>query len=118
VIEDSAKVDEVIDLPGLMSNLEGNRQLLREVIALFLDCCPKHIAQIELALSNGDNQILWRESHTLKGAIGSLHAPRAYRIVSSLEQSARSGDIAGVRQALADLEPSVEQLIARLREIG
>ena len=48
--------DEVIDRVSMMARVGGDDELLNEVVALFLDDCPRHLSDIHEAIDSGDGQ--------------------------------------------------------------
>ena len=53
---------------GLLARLDGDRELLLELIDLFLKTCPPLVESIRQALSAGDGVVVARAAHTLGAA--------------------------------------------------
>ena len=92
-----------------LARLGGDRKLLREMITIFLVESSGLMKTIRESAGSGDLAALGRAAHTLKGALGTLGAPRAFEAARGLEDAARQNQ-PGVGPALADLEHEVIDL--------
>src|SRR6185369_16890874 len=59
----------VVDWAAINARVEGDLDLLREVMALFLADAPGLLANMERAIIAGDVNALGRASHTFRGAV-------------------------------------------------
>ena len=91
----------VIDVERTLASLGGDRRLLDELVAIFRTDSRRLMAAIRRAASAGDREALRRGAHALKGSLGTLGAPRAFRAAAGLEQAARR-DAGPDARALAD----------------
>ena len=94
----------VFDPDRAQARLGGDRRLLREMIAIFRAESPRQMAAIRRAAMTSDLEALRHAAHSLKGALGTLDAPRAYQAAQRLETAARQGAASDVQPALRDLE--------------
>ena len=109
---------EVVDEAALLARVEGDTQLLREIVSLFMAECPKMIDQARKALMDRDAKALERASHALKGTIGNFAAEHAYEAAQKLEMLARAGEWVGADVMFRDLEAQVERLKSVLTTLG
>ncbi|HYZ82748.1 MAG TPA: Hpt domain-containing protein [Bryobacteraceae bacterium] len=100
----------VFDPEGFSELLGHSRDLLDEIIGLFLDECGTQIREMEDCLGSGNFDSLAKIAHTLKGSLGTLHAHRARARVQALE-------IAATRRIQAACETNLERLEADLDEL-
>ena len=98
------------DRSAALEGLGGDEELLAEVIELFLEEYPKQRATIREAVKSGDRETAHRTTHTLMGALGSLHADPAVEAARALEAAAETDDGERLREALRTLEREVERL--------
>jgi CheY-like chemotaxis protein/HPt (histidine-containing phosphotransfer) domain-containing protein len=91
----------VFDVAHARGRLGGDRRLLRELITIFRADAPALMNRIRKAATAGNAEALRRAAHALKGALGTLDAPRAYRAAIRVEDNARSGNPSDAR-ALVD----------------
>jgi CheY-like chemotaxis protein len=74
-----------LDVPALVASFRGNRQLLREVIDVFLADTPSTLEAARRALAAGDTAALAASAHTLKGSIGLFGPGPAYDAAQRLD---------------------------------
>jgi two-component system, sensor histidine kinase and response regulator len=106
-------VHDVINLQQALETLDGNRQLLGELVAIFREECPKLRAEIETALVAQDLPTLRRATHTLKGSLAHLSAESARATAEKMELSARQQNL----QAAGELWPGLQAQLDRLSPI-
>ena len=81
----------IFDKSSFICRLENDELLEREIIALFLTQCPHLLEEIREAASQRDAARLERAAHTLKGSLGDMAAPCAFRCARALEDMGRKG---------------------------
>ncbi|MCI0457432.1 MAG: response regulator, partial [Gemmataceae bacterium] len=94
----------VLDRADVLTRVNHNKQILRQIIGLFREDCPQLLAAVRAALERGQAGELARAAHTLKGAVGNLGATVAFQAALELETLGYGGDLSGARAALARLE--------------
>jgi HPt (histidine-containing phosphotransfer) domain-containing protein len=109
---------EAFDRAQLMERVLGDVELLRELIALFLDSYPGQLAQIGAAIEAGDAGALERAAHSLKGSVSHFAAREPFEAALRLEQMGLRGDLAGAEEAYQLLEASIQQLQAGLEALA
>jgi two-component system sensor histidine kinase/response regulator len=100
----------VFNLADALERVEGDRELLAEMIGLFLEECPDLVAEMRSALTAQDAAALHHAAHTLKGSVGNFSARRAFAAALTLEKLGRAGDLAAAPAAFAALEQELERL--------
>jgi len=76
---------------ALLARLEGNRQLLGELVGLFRAELPRMLGDIAQCVAAGDALGLERAAHALKGAVGSFGGRAAFAELVALETIAQAG---------------------------
>jgi HPt (histidine-containing phosphotransfer) domain-containing protein len=89
-------MDNILDLAALMDRLGGDRELLQELIGLYMEDEPGLLAQIAAAVNNRQADALRRAAHTLKGSVGNFCAPGAHAAAAALEAAGRDGVFDGI----------------------
>jgi HPt (histidine-containing phosphotransfer) domain-containing protein len=87
-----------------------DRELLIEIIDLFMTERRSQVAEMQAALASADFTRLSRVAHTIKGSLGSLHAPQARLHSQELESAAKTADAQVCRFCLAILEQDLDTL--------
>ena len=112
--ENPSEQGEHLDRASLLDRVEGDQELLAEMIQLFLADAPHLLDAMRNALQQGDMISLERSAHSIKGAAGNMSALVTVNAASQLEQSAKKGDAESSRANLAALEGAVERLLPAL----
>jgi len=101
---------ELLDEELLMSRVDGDKELLKDLVDLFLDEYPRVLEGIRVALGKGDVKAVERAAHGLKGSTSNLAAMRASDAAFQLEQLARAGTLRGAEGPLRELEAQLTRL--------
>lgn len=101
----------VIDINEVLSRVDGDKELLKDMIDLFIEGCPEMLNSIREAIANGNALELERSAHKLKGSVGNFAAKAAFEAALKLEQIGRSGDISNVNEVYASLMKQMENLM-------
>lgn len=109
---------EILDKPALLARVDGDKELLAQIIEIFLEECPKQVGEIREAVAAKDAPSLARLAHKLKGSVGNFAAKRAFEAALRLETICRKGDLSDVEEVSAQLEAEIGRLQPALRELG
>ena len=101
----------VRDWSGALEKVGGDRELLHELIRVFLDAWPKWKAALGHALAGGDSAQVRRLAHTVKGALGQFEAHEAAEAAQRLESLGRDADLRGADEVYAVLEKEIDRLL-------
>jgi PAS domain S-box-containing protein len=103
-----------LDADTVIEAFGGNRQLLREVIDVFLTDAPERLAEVQRALDHGDAAALASAAHTLKGSVGLFLQGDAYEAARRLERAARDKDLGLAGELCGELKAAVARLNTEL----
>src|SRR6266436_5490705 len=117
ITEDPSPHAERLDRALLLERVEGDQELLAEMIQLFLADAPRLLDAMRNALLQGDMILLERSAHSMKGAAGNMSALFTVNAALQLEQSAKKGEQELSRTCLAALEAAVECLLPVLADL-
>jgi two-component system, sensor histidine kinase and response regulator len=106
-----------LDRASLLDRVEGDHELLVEMIHLFLEDAPQLLAAMRQALEGRDMPVLERSAHSMKGAASNFSADTTVAAAAQLEKDAKSGEVETSRASLAVLEGAVKQLLPALAEL-
>jgi CheY-like chemotaxis protein len=120
IVPEKPEVDSEgqIDRASLLERVEGDQELLAEMIHLFLDDVPNLMATMRDALQRRDMKVLECSAHSLKGAAANLSAGSASAAASQLEQDARKNDAEAARGSLLEVERAIRRLLPALAELA
>jgi two-component system, sensor histidine kinase and response regulator len=100
----------IFDRDAALARVEGDGELLLEILEVFLDDSPRLLMRIREALRRKDLKMLEQAAHTLKGSTGNFCAPAAYEAASRLELIGREGKLEKAREAWVELEKAIQHL--------
>lgn len=89
----------------------GDEALFEELAKIFATDAPGYLAELETALAAADATHLARAAHTLKGLFGTFAAKGGEAIAAQLEQTARSGQVAGCAELVREVRAHTEALV-------
>ena len=84
----------MFDIKDALDRVEGDRELLEEIVRIFTGECSSSMNAIRQALSAGDAPLLERLAHTIKGASANLSAAAVSSAALELEKLAAAGNLA------------------------
>jgi len=93
-----------------VSHVDSDPQLLRDIVDLFLEECPRLVDEIRVALDMKDAKAVQRGAHSLRGSTTNLAAKMASEAALKLERLAQAGDLLHAESVLEELEFQLERL--------
>ena len=94
---------------------EEDPGLVLELIEMFLDDAPKHLAAMARALEEGDLEVMMRSAHTLKSASANMGVMLLNQVCRDLEAAARMQDLEGYRAMVGACQSAYEESAQALR---
>jgi CheY-like chemotaxis protein len=116
--ETQPEPDEILDAHTLMSMVDGDRQLLDEMVRLFREDVPRQIERVTSALARNDLVAASRAAHALKGASGQMSARELATVAREVERAVQAGDIAAARMAADNLSHAFDRLMLAFAALG
>ncbi|MBF0497328.1 MAG: response regulator, partial [Deltaproteobacteria bacterium] len=110
VVPEQTDEREVFDLKSFIARVFGDRELVTELVAMFLDSYPKSMNSISDAIRRADGPELEHSAHFFKGTVGNFSAMPAFELALKLEKMGQRQDLTGAEEAFAQLEKQMEQL--------
>ena len=105
---------ELVDWRVALKTVGGDRELLREVVEMFVLESPRLMTAIRDAAAQADAAALLRPAHTLKTSLGYFGIQTGFELALQLEKMGRANDLTGVAEPLAELERLLAKAIAEL----
>ena len=96
----------------VLERLDGDEDLLQELVAIFLEHAHQQVQRLREALGTGNAPDLVHQAHSLKGAATGLGAEALGMIAARLELAGKSGRLADAPH----LPQALEEELARFRE--
>ena len=107
-----------LDMADALQRVEGDTELLEEIVRIFADECTKTMADIRCALAAPDAPLLEQLAHRLKGSSSNLGARLLAQSAAELEWMARAGDLRSARLYFNTIEAEVSNLLVELEAIS
>jgi HPt (histidine-containing phosphotransfer) domain-containing protein len=104
-----------IDWDRAFETVGGDRQLLLELIKVFLAERETMMGEIASAIKSVDAKELRRSAHSLKGALIYLGAQQAANLASELETIGKNNELSTARRQFDALRLAVERLTVELQ---
>jgi two-component system, sensor histidine kinase and response regulator len=101
---------QCINWQQALDAIDGNRELLGELIDIFREECPKLRAEIAASLQSGNLPGLRRAAHTLKGALGHLGAAGAVQLAQQIEDHARRASADAIHPLWPLLQTQLDEI--------
>ncbi|MCX7097936.1 MAG: response regulator, partial [Methylococcales bacterium] len=110
-----ATAQPVWDETATLAHLEGDRELMAELIGLFLQEGPMQLEALAKFLAADDLAALANTAHAIKGTTAHFYATEAKTAASELEQAARNGGPADFAALTEAVVIAVTALLGELR---
>jgi HPt (histidine-containing phosphotransfer) domain-containing protein len=107
---DEADGMEIINPEMFEEQMGGDRELMVEIIDLFLEERKRQEVEMREALQAREFELLSRLAHTIKGSLGSLHASKSRYHAQELETASKHGDMEKLGSLLTSLEKDLAEL--------
>jgi len=109
--------DTVVDWEEIHERIGEDKDLLHELITVFLSECPRLWQNLREALEQGDARKLSRAAHTLKGSVGNFGAHAAHEAAERVEQLSAAGDLPRAAEFVARLQTELDRLQSMLQQL-
>jgi HPt (histidine-containing phosphotransfer) domain-containing protein len=108
--------DSPFDADALLESLNGNRDLVAEMVRLCLDeDAPRLVGNLREGLVTRDFSAIEHAAHGMKGLVGEFHAPVAHAAAKQLEDAARGHETEMIPAHAQELLDEFDRLSAALR---
>ncbi len=93
-----------------MENLEGDAELLQEIVEIFLDMGPEQLDSITNCIAAGDVNAVQTQARGMKGGASNIGAVKFVQTALSLEMLAKEGTLDGASELLSGMRDDFEDL--------
>jgi HPt (histidine-containing phosphotransfer) domain-containing protein len=99
-----------LDRDAILERMEGDVELLDEIVALFLEDLPRLITAMQESLANSDAAGLRMAAHAIKGSLSNFGSLPAGTLASELEAMGRNENLDNAAPVFAHFLTSLELL--------
>lgn len=107
-----------IDWSVALTRVEGDRQLLAELAAVFSQDYRSLLLEARKSISSGDHFGLERAAHTLKGRLAFFGMENLRDRALRLEIMGRTRSLSGAGECLTGIEADVERVIPEFNALS
>jgi HPt (histidine-containing phosphotransfer) domain-containing protein len=111
---EAGRLSKTFDVEEAMAGVEGDRELLVDLIQLFNRDRDEMVRTLRGAVAGRDSKTVQAAAHRLKGALSVLAAREATELAFALERAGRTGDLTEAAGTHAAFEGALERLAAAL----
>jgi len=108
---------EGFDPIALWQRVNGDRQLLVELVELFMQECPRLLQKIRSSIEQGSFTEIQKFSHKLKGSALQFSGRGAAAAAGALEDAAKGQSLQEAERLFAKLSEEIIHLISSLRSM-
>lgn len=95
---------------------EGDEEFIQSVISVFLEEVPEDLSGLEMAVTGGDYEQIYKLSHKIKPNVDLLGMEQTRILALELETMGKNeADLEGIRERFPRLKRDVEQVISELK---
>jgi len=85
--------EKIIDLEDVLKRIQGDKELLIELIEIFIEDCPSKFDSIDGLLKSSDAVALSEVAHSIKGAASNISAKKLWKTFLEMEETAKSQNL-------------------------
>jgi signal transduction histidine kinase/CheY-like chemotaxis protein/HPt (histidine-containing phosphotransfer) domain-containing protein len=108
---------ECLDREAVLARIDGDVELLAEMVGLFEERSVEILAALERGLEGEIDETMVRAAHTLKGTVANLGALSLFEVARDFEHALRAGNRDTAIAELPSLAREVEAFRHALREL-
>ena len=101
-----------------LEHVGGDRELLAELVTVFLQDYPRLKSEAQQAIAQGDHSRLERAAHTLKGRLAFFGIHKVRDQAAALELMGRTNDVSRATQAWAEIESEMIRVLIELHSLS
>ncbi|MGE5583572.1 MAG: PAS domain S-box protein [Bacillota bacterium] len=99
-----------VDLAETMRIVEGDKELLKELVMIFVNDCPRRLQEIKEAIETGNPRNLELSAHSFRGAVVNFGAHRVFDLLNELEKMGKTADLNNARSVFKKLAGEIERI--------
>ena len=103
------------DKEGALDRIDGDLELLNELVEIFLDEHKGQLAEMHRAIEKSDGVALSRAAHSIKSALGNLGGMAAHAAAFRLELAGKEGNFTEIPALCADLELEIKKFLSAVQ---
>jgi HPt (histidine-containing phosphotransfer) domain-containing protein len=94
----------------------GDEELVREIIAGFLEDMPKQMRRLREHVGQGQAGLAGGQAHAIRSAAGNVGGMALSAAAFEIEKAGNKGQLEGIAALMPELERQFDRLEAQMRE--
>jgi len=107
----------IFDPARALRAMDGDVEILREIVREFLDVSVTDIQQLRDMVANSNAETAGQQAHKIKGAAANIGAEALRAVALEIETSAKANDLEKVNNLLDRIEQEFNTLKSTLNEL-
>ena len=107
---ESPTTESVLDLNTAMTNMDGDVELLQEIMEIFLETADEQLQSIENCILIQDVNQVAVQAHGMKGGASNFCAGKFVAAALRLEHLAKAGSLDGANDLLQDMRTNFHEV--------
>jgi len=108
---------EILDLDDFMSRVQDDKDLLLELLDIFISDYQKKRQALEEAFGKGDYEAIEHVAHFLKGSCGNISAGSLRAVFLEVENMGKNRVVGDAKKYLDDIDKKYGELAVYIGEI-
>ena len=113
--EEPAGIEAPVDLPAALRWVDGDHELLAELIGIFLEDCPRKLHALEQAVQASHAIEVRQTAHSLKGMVACFSTKSAHGLANEMEGLGQAGDLSKASDLLTTLRLEFARVLNHLK---
>ncbi len=102
--EEPTGIEAPVDFSAALRWVDDDRELLAELIEIFLEDCPQRLQELDQAVKEGNASGVRQSAHSLKGMVAGFDAGPAHGLAAEMEGLGKAGDLPKALGILSTLQ--------------
>ena len=107
---DLISLDSVMNLAEAMDNMDGDAELLQEIVTIFMETSPEQMAALANSIAAGEVKDVAIKAHGMKGGASNFCARKFVASALRLELLAKTGTLDGAESLLDAMRANYAEL--------
>jgi excisionase family DNA binding protein len=106
------------DRQFLLEQLDGDKEVVKEILNLYLEKTPEQIGAVAEAVKNKDAALIRSSAHSLKGSSGNVGAVKLSQTAQKMETIGKEGDLSRAEELMKEIEENFRTFQGALQHLG
>ena len=111
-------VESVLDLAEAMTNMDGDAELLEEIVGIFLETAQPQLDSIRQCIQIDEVNQVAIQAHAMKGGASNFCAKKFVASALRLEMLAKDGSLDGAEEMLNQMVVDFEEVVEVVKAVN